>query len=216
MTGNARMEKRKARAAAQLPALLLSLCACGASGQSASFTLEEVSLNPTNFFVALRFSFTNTNLAPDYYMALYGYDGPPVGFTGAPRVRVSDCYHVTNTSLLLVDTSSPLPLAGRTYDAFVTRGEPCCLEPTGSCNRVLYKDEVFAPYPFLTNPVVSGVCLDVTSLVAQIRITVGQDLYTNSHSFPLTDPSGFFRLLGTNLFPTNAAIEYSTDPKTWH
>lgn len=222
----------KTTAAAVFAAVFLSLRVGGEPGQSIAhqatasdptnppaqptFTLEEVSLNPTNFFVSLRFSGINTNLAPDYFMALHAYDGPPIGFTGAPRVRVSDCYHPTGSVQILVDKSSPLPLEGRTYDAFVTRGEPCCLEPTGICNRVYYKEEVYAPYPLLTNPVIAAVGMDPTNLVAQIRITVGQDLYTNTHAFNATNPSGFFRMIGTNLFPTNAVIERSDQPTHWN
>ena len=166
-------------------------------------SIENISLNPTTFYVSIIVSNTFSN---EYY-ALEAYEGAPVGATGGfERVIVSDWVQGTGSSLILYDTSAPLSQSGRTYNA--------ALLYDGS-EYILGPNEVFAPYPFFTSPVISSIASVPTDTGHVLAITYGEGLYTNTVYISGDDATGFIRVTGTNHIPTNAVVERSLDPITW-
>jgi len=167
-------------------------------------TLEDISLNPTSFYVSINV----TNTWSQWYFALEAYEGEPVGPTGGfARVIVSDWVKGTDSSLVLYDTSAPLSQSGRTYNVAITWeiGEEYILGP----------NEVYAPYPFFTSPHISSITLMPTNTGDVFAITYGEGLYTNTVYVSSDGATGFIRVKGTNNIPTNAVVERSTAPTTW-
>jgi hypothetical protein len=167
-------------------------------------TLENVSLNPTSFYVSVQV----TNAWSKYYFALEAYEGEPVGAAGGfARTIVSDWVKGTDSSLILHDTSAPLSQSGRTYNVAVTLaiGEFYILGP----------NEVFAPYPFFTSPVISSITSVPTNTGHVLAVTYGEGLYRHTVYVPNDDDAQFIRIKGTNHIPTNAVIERALDPITW-
>lgn len=167
-------------------------------------TLENISLNPTSFYVSIKV----TNTVPQKYFALEAYEGEPVGSTGGvERAIVSDWVQGTGSSLILYDTSAPLSQSGRTYNVAIT--------PDIGDFYILGPNEVYAPYPFFTSPVISSITVTSTNTGQVLTITYGEGLYANTVSVSNDDATGFIRVKGTNNIPTNAVIERSADPITW-
>jgi hypothetical protein len=167
-------------------------------------TLEHVSLNPTSFYVSIQV----TNTVPQAYFALEAYEGKPVGATGGvARAIVSDWVQGTGSSLILYDTSAPLSQSGRTYNVALT--------PDIGEFYILGPNEVYAPYPFFTSPVISSITPMPTNTGDVIAITYGEGLYHHTVYVPTDDAAQFVRVKGTNNIPTNAVIERSMDPITW-
>ena len=167
-------------------------------------TLEDISLNPTSFYVSIQV----TNAWSHFYYALEAYEGVPVGATGGvERVIVSDWVQGTDSSMVLHDTSAPLSQSGRTYNVAAT--------PEVGAFYLLGPNEVYAPYPFFTSPVISAIAVAPTNAGHVLAITYGEGLYTNQFHVSNANAKGFFRVTGTNHIPTNAAIECITDLDTW-
>ena len=167
-------------------------------------TLEDVSLNPTSFYVSVHV----TNAWSKYYFALEAYEGEPAGAAGGfERAIVSDWVKGTDSSLVLYDTSAPLAQSGRTYNVAVTLaiGELYILGP----------NEVFAPYPFFTSPVISSIASVPTNTGHVLAITYGEGLYRHTVHVPNDAAAQFIRIKGTNHIPTNSVVERSPDPMTW-
>ena len=165
-------------------------------------SIEDVSLNPTSFYVSIIVSNTSSNK----YYALEAYEGAPVGATGGfERVIVSDWVQGTGSSLILHDTSAPLPQSGRTYNAaLLLDGNDYILGP----------NEVYAPYPYFTAPVISSIA-PVPTNTGVWAITYGEGLYANTVYVSDAPAAGFIRVKGTNHIPTNAVVERSPNPITW-
>ena len=167
-------------------------------------TLENISLNPTSFYVSINV----TNTWPPCYFALEAYEGEPVGSTGGvERAIVSDWVQGTGSSLVLHDTSAPLSPSGRTYNVAIT--------PDIGEFYILGPNEIYAPYPFFTSPIISSFIVTPTNTGQVLTITYGEGLYANTVIVSNDDATGFIRVKGTNNIPTNAVIERSTDPVTW-
>ena len=167
-------------------------------------TLENISLNPTSFYVSINV----TNTWSPYYFALEAYEGEPVGSTGGvERAIVSDWVQGTGSALVLYDTSAPLSQSGRTYNVAVT--------PDIGGFYILGPNEIFAPYPFFRSPDISSIIVTPTNAGQVLAITYGEGLYTNTVYVLSDEASGFIRVKGTNNIPTNAVIERSTDPIRW-
>lgn len=174
------------------------------SGDIPWITLENISLNPTSFYVSINV----TNTWPQYYFALEAYEGEPVGSSGGvERTIVSDWVQGTGSSLVLHDTSAPLSQSGRTYNVAVT--------PDIGGFYILGPNEIYAPYPFFTSPVISSIVVTPTNPGQALAVTYGEGLYAHTVIVPNDDATGFIRVKGTNNIPTNAVIERSTDPITW-
>ena len=167
-------------------------------------TLENISLNPTSFYVSINV----TNTWPPCYFALEAYEGEPVGSTGGvERAIVSDWVQGTGSSLVLHDTSAPLSPSGRTYNVAIT--------PDIGEFYILGPNEIYAPYPFFTSPVISSIVVTPTNTGQFLTITYGEGLYAHTVVVSNGDATGFIRVKGTNNIPTNAVIEQSADPLTW-
>ena len=167
-------------------------------------TLENISLNPTSFYVSIKV----TNTVPQEYFALEAYEGEPVGSTGGvERAIVSDWVQGTGSSMILYDTSAPLSQSGRTYNVAIT--------PDIGDFYILGPNEVYAPYPFFTSPVISSITVTPTNTGHVMAITYGEGLYANTVYVPSDDATGYIRIKGTNNIPTNAVIECSTNPVRW-
>ena len=167
-------------------------------------TLEDISLNPTSFYVSINVTNTWSNL----YFALEGYEGEPVGSTGGvERTIVSDWVQGTGSSLVLYDTSAPLSQSGRTYNVAIT--------PDIGGFYILGPNEIYAPYPFFTSPIISSNIVTPTNTGQVLTITYGEGLYANTVIVSNDDATGFIRVKGTNNIPTNAVIERCPDPITW-
>ena len=174
------------------------------SGDIPWITLEDISLNPTSFYVSINVTNTWSNM----YFALEGYEGEPVGSTGwVERAIVSDWVQGTGSSLILYDTSAPLSQSGRTYNVAIT--------PDIGGFYILGPNEIYAPYPFFTSPIISSFIVTPTNTGQVLTITYGEGLYANTVIVSNDDATGFIRVKGTNNIPTNAVIERSTDPVTW-
>ena len=167
-------------------------------------SIDQISLNPTNFFVSIIVSNTHSGV----YFALEAYEGAPVGSTGGVvRSIVSDWVEGTGSSFSLYDKSTPLSQSGRTYNVAVA------LE-VGEF-YILGANEAYAPYPFFTAPDISSITVIPTNTGHTLAITYGEGLYTNTVYVSSDDDLGFIRVKGTNNIPTNAVIERSIDPITW-
>ena len=167
-------------------------------------TLENISLNPTSFYVSINV----TNTWPQCYFALEAYEGEPAGSTGGvERAIVSDWVQGTGSSLVLHDTSAPLSPSGRTYNVAIT--------PDIGEFYILGPNEIYAPYPFFTSPVISSIVVTPTNTGQFLTITYGEGLYAHTVIVSNDDATGFIRVKGTNNIPTNAVIEQSADPLTW-
>ena len=167
-------------------------------------TLENISLNPTNFYVSI----SVTNTWSPHYFALEAYEGEPVGSTGGvERVIVSDWVQGTGSSLVLYDTSAPLSQSGRTYNVAVS--------PDAGGFYILGPNEIYAPYPFFTSPIISSIIVTPTNTGHVLSITYGEGLYSNTVYVPEDEATGFIRVSGTNKIPTNAALECITDLNAW-
>lgn len=167
-------------------------------------TLENISLNPTSFYVSINV----TNTWSQYYFALEAYEGEPVGSTGGvERAIVSDWVQGTGSSLVLHDTSAPLAQSGRTYNVAVA--------PDIGGFYVLGPNEIYAPYPFFTSPAISSIIVTPTNTGQVLSITYGEGLYTNTVIVSNDNATGFIRVKGTNNIPTNAIIEHNADPIVW-
>ena len=167
--------------------------------------LADISLNPTSFYVSIHV----TNTWSQFYFALEGYEGEPVGPTGGfDRVIVSDWTKGTDSDLVLHDTSTPLSPSGRTYNVAIA--------PEIGPFYVLGPNEVFAPYPFFTSPCISAITVMPTPTGRVLAITYGEGLYTHTVYVPDEGTAGFIRVKGTNHIPTNAVIERSPDPVAWN
>lgn len=175
-------------------------------------SVEHVTLNPSNFIVSVRI--TNTIL--NRYFCLMAYDGPPVGLsTGAPRVRVSDCYEGLSDSIVLIDISAPLSHSGRTYAAGLAPDMSSCSNPVPEGMRILGANECYAPYPFFSNTVIMPLRVLLTDSNVQVQATYGEALYTNTVCLFETNELVYYRIRGTNNVPTNTVIERSVDMINW-
>ena len=183
----------------------LTLSAAPAIAQDIPWgAIESLHLNPTSFYVSISVSHT----VPDCYFALEAYEGPPVGHTGGfQRVIVSAWEEGNGSSLVLYDTSTPLSYSGRTYNVALTPAPPG--------DYLLGPNEVFAPYPFFTAPVISAFKALPPNGSNRLAVTFGEGLYTNTVYIPDEGPSGFIRIRGTNPIPTNAVVERSPEPGGW-
>jgi hypothetical protein len=189
------------------------LCTCSALLTIASnpdipvASIEHISLNPSNFYVSVR-----VNTVPERYgYCLLAYEGPPQGYSGdVQRIRVSDCVGGGDGSVVLLDTSTPLSPSGRTYTAGIAIDVNEC---TNGC-EILGVNEVYAPYPYFTNPVISEISISSTSVYGH-QLIYGEGLYTNRLAIRATNPVAFFRISGTNHIPTNIVFEQSLDGLNW-
>ena len=189
---------------AMIMGAFIALYATPAVAQAPWISIENISLNPTSFYVSVNV----TDALSCCYFALEAYEGEPVGPTGGfERVIVSDWVKGTDSSLVLYDTSAPLSQSGRTYNVALT--------PEIGEEYILGPNEVFAPYPFFTSPDISSFVVTPTSTGQVLAITYGEGLYANTVIVSNDDATGFFRVKGTNNIPTNAIIELSTDPIKW-
>jgi hypothetical protein len=169
-------------------------------------TLEDISLNPTTFYVSILV----TNTLTGKYFALQAYEGEPVGATGGfERVIVSDWTEGTGSAMMLYDTSGPLSYSGRTYNVAIA------FDVEDLDYYILGPNEVYAPYPFFTSPVISSITTVPTNTGQALAITYGEGLYSNTVFVSSDNATGFIRVKGTNNIPTNAVVERSTDPITW-
>lgn len=169
-------------------------------------TLEHICLNPSNFYVSILV----TNTLPNKYFALEAYKGEPVGATGGvERVIVSDWTEGTGSAMILYDTSGPLPFSGRTYNVAIA------FDVEDLDFYILGPNEVYAPYPFFSSPVISSIISVPTNTGQVLAVTYGEGLYSNTVYFASDDATGFIRIKGTNNIPTNAVVERSLDPMTW-
>ena len=184
---------------------------CCAQGPMA--VIEDVSLNPTNFAVTVRI----TNSVPHHVYTLMAYDGPPAGWgPGVVREKVSDCVEATTDTLLLVDQSSPLGEAGRTYVVAIFGDVETCSGDLTFYPIVYSRDEVYAPYPFFSNVVISASSITTNESGPIHRIEYGEGLYSNVFLSPVdTNRTGFYRLAGSNNIPTNAFVEKSVNGSDW-
>jgi hypothetical protein len=172
------------------------------AGDIPTASINQITLNVTNFTISISIS-----AQPNRWYALRGYDGPPVGYSGSfPRVRVSDCYFASSSNFILTDIAASLGPSGRTYDVSIyTDGDYCASCATMFCSTVFFRNEVFAPYPFLTSPVISSFELQSTNVLS---LTFGEGLYTNTVPVPLDNSDAtFFAIFGTNTIPTNVFID---------
>ncbi|MGD9782193.1 MAG: hypothetical protein AB7V14_08590 [Kiritimatiellia bacterium] len=191
-------------------AIIAGVCIAFSASPVLSFdipwiTLEDVSLNPTSFYVSINV----TNTWSNFYYALEAYEGEPVGPTGGfARVIVSDWLEGTGSYLILHDTSAPLSKSGRTYNAAIT--------PEIGGEYILGPNEVYAPYPFFTSPDISAIASVPTNAGHVLAITYGEGLYTNTTYVPADAAAGFLRIKGTNNIPTNAVVEHGTAPNAWN
>lgn len=194
----------KINRAAILGAFLILSAAPAPSQDIPWASIEDISLNPTSFYVSVIVS----NTLSSRYFALEAYEGEPVGPTGGvERVIVSDWVEGTDSTLVLHDTSAPLSRSGRTYNVAIALdiGDEYILGP----------NEVYAPYPFFTSPVISSITATPTHTGPVLAITYGEGLYAHTVHVSGDDATGFIRVKGTNNIPTNAVIERSANPVAW-
>lgn len=176
----------------------------GRSSDIPWIALEDVSLNPTSFYVSVEV----TNAWAKYHFALEAYEGAPAGATGGvARAIVSDWVKGNDSTLTLYDASAPLSPSGRTYNVAVA--------PEIGGFYVLGPNELFAPYPFFTAPEISSIAAMPTNSGQVLAITYGEGLYRHTVYVPTAATAGFIRIRGTNNVPTNAVVEHSLDPMTW-
>ena len=195
----------KCRCAAMIASACIAGFAVRALAQdSPTSAINHVSLNPTSFYVAILVS----NTLSECFFALEAYEGEPVGATGGvQRTIVSDWVEGTDSSLILYDTSAPLSASGRTYNVAIT--------PEIGEFYILGPNEVYAPYPIFTSPVISSIAVTPTDTGQDLAITYGEGLYTNTVHVLSDDATGFIRIKGTNHIPTNAVVERSLNPAAW-
>jgi hypothetical protein len=164
----------------------------GGGNQGLQLNLSADSLNPNTFDLTL-----NLQLPAGYVYILESCEGK----SSDPNPVWVEVKRFTPFSDLITkvdDLSRPLSTSGRTYRLGV-EGPP-----------TIYSNELFIPYPFMTNPRVHSV---VQRSNNQVTVEYGEGIYTNSVSisFPTNASSGFFWVYAPENYPTNSAIQFSTN-----